>query len=79
MSRILSPVHYSNGGHEFLVGFTGYPGRLVMSGNSGWEVSVAAFKKFQVPKSSIIVEERDDAKQHVRDGLPPLRGSKSLN
>jgi hypothetical protein len=62
-----------NGNREFLVGFRGHQGRLVMSGPRGWDVKKAAFSRFLVRMSDVIVEERDDAKEHVRNGLPPIR------
>lgn len=44
-----------------------------MSGPRGWDVRKAAYTRFVVRMSDVLVEERDDAKNHICDGLPPLR------
>lgn len=59
---------------NFLVSFIGHRGRIVVDASSMNEAKNTAFKYLDVPRSFILVEEREDVWAHVvLDDIPVMR------
>lgn len=59
---------------NFLVGFLGHRGRIVIDASSMNEAKNVAFKHLNISRSFIFAEEREDAWDHiVQEDVPPMR------
>jgi hypothetical protein len=59
---------------NYLVSFIGRRGRIVVDASTSLEAKNTAFKHLDIYRSFILVEEREDAWDHVvQDDVPPMR------